>query len=552
MLDDNFTELCHVAFKENWDSNAFKIFNGEGMTYGEAARKIAYLQAIFKANGVKPGDKIATIGADSPNWCIVYLAVTLYGAKIVPILSDFLPSDVEHITNHSEAIILFSDEDMFEQLNEETLTNLMGIFSLKDFTLLFSLKKNFSDTIDKTKEEFNKKVAEGFTYEGLEWTKMPNDHIAAIVYTSGTTGFSKGVMQTFNSLVGNIKFAQDNVKLDNSDEVIAILPLAHAYGCAFSFLFPITSGACIVFLGKKPSPKVVMNAFQIVKPRFIVAVPLIIEKIYNKRIAPKLKTKSLKTLTAIPGLNKLIYKKIRNGILEGFGGNVEHLVIGGAAFNPKIEQFLTDIKFPMTVGYGMTECSPLISYSHWYDTKVGSVGKAIDVMEIRIADPDPETKIGEIQTRGENVMVGYYNNEEATKEAFTEDGWLKTGDLGIIDEDGFLFIKGRCKSMILGPSGQNIYPEEIELKINNIDYVQESVVIEQDGKLVALVYPDYEAVDAQGGVQAIDNEEVIEKSRKELNKTLPPYSQISKVKIWPEEFQKTPSRKIKRYLYQEK
>ena len=295
-----------------------------------------------------------------------------------------------------------------------------------------------------------------------------------------------------------------------------------------------------------------MNAFQVVKPRLIIAVPLIIEKIYIKRIAPKLKTISLKILTSLPGIKKLIYKKIKNGILEGFGGNVEHLVIGGAAFNPKIEQFLTNIKFPMTVGYGMTECSPLITYSHWYATKVGSVGKAIDVMEIRIGNLDPETKIGEIQTRGENVMVGYYNNEEATKETFTEDGWLKTGDLGIIDDDGFLFIKGRSKSMILGASGQNIYPEEIELKINNINYVQESVVIEQDGKLVALVYPDYETVDAHGGVQSIDDEAVIEASRKELNKTLPPYSQISKVKIWPEEFQKTPSRKIKRYLYQKK
>jgi long-chain acyl-CoA synthetase len=552
MLDDNFTELCHVAFKENWNSVAFKLFQKDGITYGEAAKKIAYLQAIFKANGIKPGDKIASVGPDSPNWCIVYLAVTLYGAKIVPILADFLPSDVEHITNHAEAVMLFADEDMLAELNEETLTNLKGIFSLKDFSLLFSLKKNFSASIDKTKEAFNKKVAEGFTFEDLEWTKMPNDNIAAIVYTSGTTGFSKGVMQTFNSLVGNIKFAQDNVRLDNRDKVIAILPLAHAYGCAFSFLFPITSGSCVVFLGRKPSPKVVMNAFQVVKPRFIVAVPLIIEKIYKKRIAPKLKTTSLKMFTSIPGIKTLIYKKIKNGILEGFGGNVEHLVIGGAAFNPKIEQFLTDIKFPMTVGYGMTECSPLISYSHWYDTKVGSVGKAIDVMEIRIGDADPETKIGEIQTRGENVMVGYYNNEEATKETFTEDGWLKTGDLGIIDDDGFLFIKGRSKSMILGASGQNIYPEEIELKINNIHYVQESVVVEQDGKLIALVYPDYETVDAHGGVKSIDDEAVIEASRKELNKSLPPYSQITKVKIWPEEFQKTPSRKIKRYLYQEK
>ncbi|MDA3799812.1 MAG: AMP-binding protein [Kiritimatiellae bacterium] len=549
MLDTNFTELCHKSFKENWNENAFKIFNKDVMTYGEAAKKIAYLQEIFKTNGVKPGDKIAAVGQDSPHWCIVYLAVTLYGAKIVPILSDFLPSDVEHITNHSEAIMLFSDDDIFEELNEETLSNLIGIFSLKDFRLLFSLKKNFSDIIDKTKEVFNKKVAEGFTFEDLEWTEMPNDHIAAIVYTSGTTGFSKGVMQTFNSLVGNLLFAQNNVELDHNDEVIAILPLAHAYGCAFSFLFPITSGACVVFLGKKPSPKVILSAFQAVKPRFIVAVPLIIEKIYTKRIAPKLKTKPLQIFTAIPGLRKLIYKKIKNGILEGFGGRVEHLVIGGAAFNPKIEQFLTDIKFPMTVGYGMTECSPLITYSHWYDTKVGSVGKAIDVMEVRIGDPDPETNIGEIQTRGENVMVGYFNNEEATKATFTEDGWLKTGDLGIIDEDGFVFIKGRSKSMILGANGQNIYPEEIELNINNIHYVQESVVVERDKKLVALVYPDYEAVDANGGVVKLDDEAIIEASRKELNKELPPYSQISKVVIWPEEFQKTPSRKIKRYLY---
>ncbi|HDS09035.1 MAG TPA: long-chain fatty acid--CoA ligase, partial [Firmicutes bacterium] len=497
---------------------------------------------------LKKGDKVSVIGKNSVNWGIVYLSSLMYGTVIVPILSDFHPNDVQHIINHSDSKLLFCSEQVFESMDESTLGEVEAIFSLKDFRFLYSPKKNFANTLEKIDEKFDEKFGKSFTPDEFILPKLDNNDLAAIVYTSGTTGFSKGVMLQYKSLLSNLIFARINMPLEAGDQIVSFMPLAHAYGCAFEFLFPLTLGCHIHFLGKVPSPKVLLKAFDEIKPRLVLSVPLILEKIYKKQVKPTLDKGMIKFSMKIKPLKNILHKKICDKLNNVFGNNFREIVIGGASLNEEVEGFLRQIGFRYTVGYGMTECGPLISYTGYKTHKFGGVGTAVINMEVKIDSQNPTKEVGEILTRGENVMKGYYKNEEETKRVIDNAGWLRTGDLGLMDEDGFIFIKGRSKSLILGPSGQNIYPEEIEAKLNNMPLVQESLILEKEGRLIGLVYPDYDMIDSK----RFDEEKIkeqIEENRKILNEQLPKYSQITKIDLYPEEFEKTPTKKIKRFRY---
>lgn len=548
MLVQNFVECLEQTFKKHWEYPAFSDYEGHTLSYGQAAEQIAWLHAIFRKLHLKKGDKIALAGRNSVNWGLTYLAAITYSAVIVPILPDFNADNIQHIVNHSDAVLLFIADAMYEQLDETRMPHLDAIFSLTDFSLLHCQKKQAAQIIQKTETLAASENAVPFSPESFSCEHVGNDELATIVYTSGTTGFSKGVMLSHNSLLANILFAQKNMPLKRGDTIVSFLPLAHAYGCAFEFLFPVTMGCHITFLGKTPSPKIILQAFQEIKPRLILSVPLVIEKIYQKKIKPKLDKPLVRWLMKLDRVETFLLKKIRQSLVDAFGGNFYEIVIGGAALNEEVENFLKKIEFPFTIGYGMTECGPLIGYSAWNVHRTHSVGRVINYLELKINSPDPCNIVGNILVRGENVMRGYYKNEEATKEVLDNEGWLDTGDLGLLDQDGFIYIKGRSKNMLLGPSGQNIYPEELEAQINNLPYVQESVVLEKEGKLYALVYPDLELVDAKGLNEA-QVKEKMEKNRKTLNKSLPVYSAISKIELYPKEFEKTPTRKIKRFLY---
>lgn len=550
MLDENFVLKIQEGIKSNWELPAFSDYGGESLTYGQVAAKVLWLHHVFRKNSIRPGDKICLIGKNSNNWAIVYLATITYGAVIVPVLPDFHIDDFHHITNHSDSRFLFASEAVYEKIDEAKMPELEGVFSLDDFSVYYAKKKILAKVMEKVDEEYLEEFDGALTAGNFVLPEISNADMAGIVYTSGTSGFSKGVMLHHNSLVANVRFAQNNIDLRRGDAVLSFLPMAHTFGCAFDFLFPFCTGCHVTFLGKIPSPKILIAALGKVRPRLILSVPLLIEKIYKSRLKPKLQSASVKILTKVPGLNNVIYKKIRQKLVDVFGGNFIEIVIGGAALNREVEDFLKRIKFPFTVGYGMTECGPLISYTPAVETKPYSVGRLMDTLEVRIdtSVTEADDDSGEIQVKGENVMLGYYKNEEATKATIGEDGWLHTGDIGSIDEDGFIYIKGRHKSMLLGPSGQNIYPEEIEAKLNNMPYVEESLVIEKDKKIVALVYPNIEATDAEGlNEQAI--KEKMEENRKKLNENLPVYSRITKIELFPEEFEKTPTKKIKRFLY---
>jgi long-chain acyl-CoA synthetase len=484
------------------------------------------------------------IGRNSTNWALVYLAAITYGAVIVPVLPDFHTDDFHHIVNHSDSVLLFVADNIYEKIDEAKMPELEAIFSLQDLKkLLYSKKKATAKEVEKYDGQL--------TVEGFSFDKVGNEELAGILYTSGTSGFSKGVTLPHNSLAANVRFARNNISLKAGDAILSFLPLAHSFGCAFDFLFPFAVGCHITFLGQIPAPKVLVQALGQIRPRLILSVPLLIEKIYKNRLKPQLDKAAVKTLTKIPGLKNVIYKKIRQKLIDVFGGNFIEIVIGGAALNEEVENFLEKINFPFTVGYGMTECGPLISYTPFKTgCKKFSVGQLMDTLEIRIDSTVTRTDdgSGEIQVRGENVMTGYYKNEEATKATIDDDGWLHTGDIGMLDGDGFIYIKGRHKDMLLGPSGQNIYPEEIEAKLNNMPYVEESLVIEKDKKIVALVYPNMETVDAEG-LSEQDLYEKMEANRELINRQLPAYSRITKIELFPEEFEKTPTKKIKRFLY---
>lgn len=550
MIEQKFTKLLEKSFKENWNLPAYtNYYKNTTYTYGDAAKQIAKLHILFKEANIHHGDKIALIGKNTPNWAITYIAVVTYGAVIVPILQDFNPNDVHHIVNHSDSVFLFCSDKNWDNLEEDKMQNLTAVFSIDDFRCIHQHDgeriQKIMQTLDST---FDMRYPTGFSKDNVCFAELENQELAMISYTSGTTGFSKGVMISGNALAGNITFGIDTHLLEKGDRVLTFLPLAHAFGMAFDFLTATCVGAHTVLLNKIPSPKVLTKAFEEIKPTVIFMVPLILEKIYKKQLQPSLSKRSMRLALSIPYLDDKIYSQINSQLEEAFGNDFKQVIIGGAPLNKEVEDFLRKIKFRFTVGYGMTECAPLISYSPWDQYVPYSVGKALPKMEIMIDSDDPYNIAGEIIVRGENVMSGYYKNIEATKAAFMNDGWMRTGDIGVLDKEGNLFIKGRCKTMILGASGQNIYPEEIEEKLNNLPFIMESLVLERDGKLFALVYPDYDAVDA-ACISHSDLDLIMEENRKNLNQIVANYENITKIILYPNEFVKTPKRNIKRYLY---
>ncbi len=548
-MQEKLVDQLGNSIRKNWGMPAMSNYNGESITYGEAAKRIARLHLIFDTCQIKKGEKIALVGKNSVNWGISYLAAVTYGGVIVPVLPDFKPNDIHHIVNHSDARMLFVADNIFENLAREQMKEVGYIFSLSDFSLLCECKSNKIkrnlETLDKS---LKRKYPDGISSTSFHLPEVGNENMAVLSYTSGTTGFTKGVMLTHNNLVANVIYANKNMPLEPGDKIVSFLPLAHAYGCAFEFLWPFNLGCHVTFLTKTPSPQIILKAFAEIKPRLVLAVPLILEKIYKKQILPVINKSSIKMLLKVPLLDKVIETKVKKKLMDAFGGDFHEVVIGGAPLSKEVEEFLYKIRFPFSIGYGMTECAPLISYANWDKTRVGSAGKVVDNMEIKIDSEDPENIAGEIMVKGENVMNGYYKNPEATKATIEPDGWMHTGDLGLLDKDGFVFIKGRNKSMILGASGQNIYPEEIEARFNNLDFVQESLIVEKEGRLVALIYPDYEMADKKGLTDK-DLKEIFEKHRKNLNDILPAYMSVASTRIFAEEFEKTPKKSIKRFLY---
>lgn len=551
MIKENFIKIYEESFKENWALPALTDYGkSKTFTFGDVATEIARIHLLFHECQVRRGDKIALIGKDSSRWCIAYMAVVTYGAIIVPILQDFNPNDVHHIINHSESVFLFVSDRIWDSLEEDKIEEVCGVFSLSDYRCLHQRDgENIQKLMKSLDEKMTEKYPDGFTQEDIKYAELDNDKVVEINYTSGTTGFSKGVMLTGNNLAGNVTYARTLDLLFRGERELCFLPLAHAYSCAFNLLVPMAFGVHVYLLGKVPSPKILLKAFEEVKPNLILMVPLILEKIYKKMILPQLNKRTLKLALNIPLLDSRIYAQIRKHLVDALGGRFREVIVGGAAMNQEVTDFLYKIKFPFTIGYGMTECGPLISYDHNNEYVPGSCGQILKgIMKVRIDSEDPYNKVGEIQVSGENVMKGYYKNDEATQNVFTEDGWLRTGDLGTIDHDNRIFIRGRSKTMILGASGQNIYPEEIESKLNNLPFVMESLVVEKNGKLIGMVYPDYDTVDSTG-ISHTDLPVIMEQNRIELNKLLAPYETISEIQLYPTEFEKTPKKSIKRYLY---
>ncbi|MFZ4456393.1 MAG: AMP-binding protein [Bacteroidales bacterium] len=550
MIERNFVKLYENSFKANWDLVALTDYSeNEDFTYEQMAVEIAKIHIVLAKLGIRKGDKISLIGKNNIRWCISYMAVVTYGAVIVPILQDFNPNDVHHIINHSDSILLFVADQIWENLEEEKLDHIRVVFSLTDFRCLHQRDgENIREYIKTLDKVYHQTYPMGLSPSNLKFADVPNSEIVLINYTSGTTGFSKGVMLTGNNLAGNVTFGVDTELHFRGSRCVSFLPLAHAYGCSFDFLTPLAAGSHIYLLGKIPSPKILLKAFEEVKPSLICSVPLILEKIYRKQIVPKLNKTSIRWALSIPFIEAKIYSKIRQTLVDAFGGEFSQIVIGGAPLNKEVEEFLKKIKFPFSIGYGMTECGPLISFTEHPAFLIHSAGQILRGMELKIDSPDPYNIPGEIMVRGEHVMVGYYKNEEATKAVLDSEGWLHTGDMGTTNEENHFFIRGRSKSMILGASGQNIYPEEIEAKLNNLPCVMESLIIEKGGKLVALVYPDYETVDSMG-VDMSDLATLMDENRKALNKMVAPYESVSSIQLYPTEFEKTPKRSIKRYLY---
>lgn len=550
-MEKSFIAFVEESIKKHWDLDALTDYKGATLQYKDVARKIEKLHILLAESGIKPGDKVAVCGRNSSHWGVAFLAILTYGAVAVPILHEFKADNIHNIVNHSEARLLFVGDVVWESLNEAEMPLLEGIILMTDFTLLVCRSKQLEYAREHLNELFGKKFPRNFRREHVSYRRDNPEELAVINYTSGTTSFSKGVMLPYRSLWANTQFAFDVLTLKPGDRVVSMLPMAHMYGLAFEFLYEIACGCHVFFLTRMPSPKIIFQAFADVKPHIVIAVPLIIEKIIKKNVLPKLETLKMKVLLKVSIINDKIKAAVREQMIQGFGGNFYEVIIGGAAFNQEVEKLLKSIDFPYTVGYGMTECGPIICYEDWKRFKPGSCGKAAPRMEVRIDSPDPQNIVGEILTRGDNVMLGYYKNPEATAQILDADGWLHTGDLGVMDEEGNVTIKGRSKNMLLGPSGQNIYPEEIEEKLNNLPFVAECIVIQQnDNKLVALIYPDFEDAYSQG-MSDSDIEAAMEENRTTLNAELPAYSQISRIKIYPEEFEKTPKKSIKRFLYQD-
>lgn len=549
--EENLIQIYENSFRKNWELDAVSDFGTSNtLTYAQLAENIAKLHILFERVGIKEGDKIAVMGKNNANWVTTYLATITYGAVIVPILQDFKANDAIHIINHSESKMLFITDLIWENIDVDQVPDLQTVISLNTMDLITTgLPKQQSVDRLTIEDLFAEKFPNGFTQSDVHYTERSNAELASINYTSGTTGFSKGVMTPANALAGNIVFGLTSKLVYQGCRHVAFLPLAHAYGCAFDFLACLAAGGHTYLIGRTPSPKILMKAFAEVKPTIILSVPLILEKIYKKMIQPLISRTAVSWVLKMPLLDKVVLGKIREKLMDAFGGEFSQIIIGGAPLNAEVEAFLRRIKFPITIGYGMTETAPLISFTPWDSFRSQSCGQVLEgFMEARIDHPDADG-VGEIQVRGENVMMGYYKNEQATNDTFTEDGWLRTGDLGVIDKDEFIYIKGRCKTMLLGSSGQNIYPEEIEAKINNMPYVLESLVLQKDTRLVALVCPDFEAVDADKLSQE-QLEVVMEENRKLVNQQLAAYEQINELRIFNHEFEKTPKKSIKRFLYE--
>ena len=558
MLNDNLIRLYAASFRANFDLPALTdYFKEETFTYGGAAAEIARLHLLFRELGIVPGDRIALIGRNNPRWCITYLATIAYGAVIVPILQDFHPNDVHHIINHSESRLLFLGDNFWDVIEEERIPQVEAVFSLTDFHVVFERTGGRAVRfVQELPERFRAAYPCGFGPADIAYPEVENGRMVLLYYTSGTTGHSKGVMLTVNNLTGNVLFARDAVNtrtgtryFQRGGRTLSFLPLAHAYGCAFDFLAPLAVGGHITLLGRIPSPKILIEAMQVVRPTVICCVPMILEKVYRKQVLPLLEQGPMSIAMKVPLLNTAIHSVIRKKLMDAFGGEVNIFIVGGAPMNQETEAFLMKIRFPITIGYGMTECAPLISFTPDNEFKAGSCGRFLsDYLEVRIDSDDPEHRAGEILVRGEHVMTGYYKNEEGTARVLDPDGWLHTGDMGTMDPDGTLYIRGRSKTMILSGSGQNIYPEEIEDKLNNMYLVLESLVLDCGGRLRALVVPDYDQAEQEG----VDKEQlpaIMERNLQELNTMLAAYERVAEIAVYPTEFEKTPKRSIKRYLY---
>lgn len=545
MKNQTLAKLYTDSFHKNWENLAFSDYEGNDFKYKEIAIIIKSLHLFYQISGIQKGDKIALLGRNSAHWGATFLSAISENIVPVPIMPDFNENDTNHIINHSESKIVIGAKSLLDKIDMKKSPNLQAIIVLEDFSIYSAkdenIKYKLADGFQYYKE--NKLTPKGFVFE--EWER---EDMCVISYTSGTSGFTKGVMIPERSLVSNIIFAREHMPLKPGDKIVSFLPMAHVYGLLFEFLFPVTRGCHITFLSKMPTPAIITKAFGTVKPNLILSVPLVIEKIYKKRLLPTLQKPAIKILLRIPGVSNLILKKIRVKLVETFGGNFFEIVVGAAQLSAEVEQFFKRINFPFTIGYGMTECGPLISYEAWDKTMPSSAGKLVDRMEVRIDSEDPYNIVGEIQVKGENVMLGYFKNEKATKETFTDDGWLKTGDLGIIDKNNFIYIRGRSKNMLLSASGQNIYPEEIEAKVSTQNYVAECVVTMRDGKLVALVYPDFDAIKSDS-IPESDLEKIMENNRNKVNSDLPKYEQLTKIELVKEEFEKTPKKNIKRFKY---
>ena len=549
-MDKSLNKQLEDSFRNNWNNPALSDYKGITLYYRDVARRIAKLHIVFEQCGLKKGDKVSLCSKNQANWGVIFLATITYGAVAVPILHEFKPGNIHHIVNHSDSKILFVGDVIWEQLNEVEMPDIHAVIQVSDLTILYSRDPLIDETRERLNEYFGKKYPKNFRENHISFHKDTSEELAMINYTSGTTGFSKGVMLPYRSLWSNVMFAKEvHPQLTNTSNVVSMLPTAHMYGMMFEFLFEMCVGAHVHFLTRVPSPKIIMDAFAEIKPDIIIAVPLIIEKIYKKKLQPIINKTAIRIFLKLPVLDQKVQKRILNELVNTFGGRFKEVIIGGAAFNKEAESFFRKIGFPFTVGYGMTECAPIITYAAWDKTRLYSCGKAAPRMEVRIDSPDPAIIPGEIQCKGDNVMLGYFKNPEATSATFTDDGWMRTGDMGVLDSDGYLYIRGRSKSMILGPSGQNIYPEEIESIINNMPYVVESLVIEENGALMALMYPDIEQAENDGFNAAVVEQKMSENIAL-VNEELPNYCKLSGFRIFPEEFEKTPKRSIKRYLYQ--
>ena len=543
-------KLFQEAFKKNWDRPAISNYQGMTLHYRDVARRIEKLHIMFEECGLQVGDKVALCSRNQANWAVAFLAAMTYGAVPVPLLHEFKSANIHHLVNHSEAKILFVDEVIWEGLSESEMPDLQAIIQVNTFKLLYAGDDRIREAREHLNELFGRKYPNVFTPDALNYYEDSAEELAVINYTSGTSGFSKGVMIPYRAICSNLQFGRQVLPgLDNTKNVVSMLPSAHMYGLMFELLYELSVGAHVHFLSRVPSPKIIMQALAEVKPYIIVAVPLIIEKIYKNKLKPLLEKEGIKFLMKLPVLNQILLDKIKAELTTAFGGEFYEVIIGGAAFNKEVEAFFKKMNFPFTVGYGMTECAPIITYDDWKVEKLNSCGKAVVNMEVRIASADPQNIPGEIQVKGANVFLGYYKNEEATQDVLTEDGWFRTGDMGVLDAEGSLFIKGRTKCMILGPSGQNIYPEEVETVVNSQPYVVDSLVIEDNGGLTALIYPDF----PQGARDGMKQEEFVkylEGTLTELNKELPNYAKLKKIEVMSEDFERTPKKSIKRYLYQ--